>query len=107
MDVKSAVQAAAAQLQQQFVAALAGQIPDAAELARIQWATETIAAGAVLAGNADTREQVAMAKSVLANVAVAHEIDGAAAVNQLITSALNQLVPVIEKVLLTAAIAAV
>lgn len=102
MDVKSLVGTMAKELQAEAVAALKGQVPTAEEQAEIVWATQTLAAGTVLTGNADTREAVGKAKAILANIAMTHAIDGQAHVTAMVNSAIAKAIPIITQALILA-----
>lgn len=74
-NLRTQALASAKELEQQIITGLKGQIPGPAEAAAIVWATQTLAAAPFLLAHGDASEQVAKAKSVLANVALEHAID--------------------------------
>lgn len=101
--VKTQAMQIATELQAEFMATLKAQVPSVEEAAVIQRVTETIAAAPFMLGNPAIAEQVALAKSTLANLALAHAIDAETATATLIHSAVAKAMQFALSTILTAA----
>lgn len=95
--------AAGKQLEATFLASLKSvSTVTAQEQAIITEATQTLAAAPFLMSDPDMADQVAQAKAALASIAVAHEIEGNAAVGAMIQQAVSTAIPILVTALAAA-----